>query len=39
MHKALELHNGKHSWYNRRVYKEMKNIQTYENLRNRVKNI
>ena len=39
MDKALELHNGKHAWYNRRVYKEMKNIQTYENLRNRVKNI
>ena len=39
MDKALELHNGKHAWYNRRVYREMKNIQTYENLRNRVKNI
>ena len=39
MDKALELHNGKHAWYNRRVYKEMKNIQTYENIRNRVKNI
>lgn len=39
MDKALELHNGKHAWYNRRVYKEMKNIQTYEDLRNRIKNI
>ena len=39
MDKALELHNGKHAWYNRRVYREMKNIQTYEDLRNRIKNI
>ena len=37
--KALELHNGKHAWYNRRVYKEMKNIQQYEEMRNKVKNI
>ena len=39
MDKALELHNGKHAWYNRRVYKEMKNIQQYEEMRNKVKNI
>lgn len=39
MDKALELHNGKHAWYNRRVYNEMKNIQQYEEMRNKVKNI
>jgi len=39
MDKALELHNGKHAWYNRRVYNEMKNIQRYEDLRNRIKNM
>ena len=39
MDKALELHNGKHTWYNRRVYNEMKNIQQYEEMRNKVKNI
>lgn len=39
MDKALELHNGKHAWYNRRVYNEMKNIQMYEEMRNKVKNI
>lgn len=37
--KALELHNGKHAWYNKRVYKEMKFIQQYEEMRNKVKNI
>ena len=39
MDKALELHNGKHAWYNRRVYKEMTNIRLYEEMRNKVKNI
>ena len=39
MDKALELHNGKHAWYNRRVYKEMKAIRQYEDMRNKVKSI
>jgi hypothetical protein len=39
MDKALELHNGKHAWYNRRVYKEMKNIRQYEEMRNKIKSI
>lgn len=39
MDKALELHNGKHTWYNRRVYKEMKAIRQYEDMRNKVKSI
>lgn len=39
MDKALELHNGKHTWYNRRVYKEMKNIRQYEEMRNKIKSI
>ena len=39
MDKALELHNGKHVWYNKRVYREMKNIKMYENMRNKIKNI
>ena len=39
MDKALELHNGKHAWYNRRVYKEMKNICQYEEMRNKIKSI
>src|SRR5574344_1503349 len=30
MDKALELHNGKHDWYNKRVYQEMKRIRIYE---------
>lgn len=39
MDKALELHNGKHAWYNKRVYREMKNIRMYEDMRNKIKNI
>ena len=39
MDRALELHNGKHAWYNRRVYKEMTNIRLYEEMRNKIKNI
>lgn len=39
MDKALELHNGKHAWYNKRVYREMRNIRMYEDMRNKIKNI
>jgi hypothetical protein len=39
MDRALELHNGKHTWYNKRVYREMKNIRRYEDMRNKIKNI
>lgn len=39
MKKALELHNGKHEWYNRRVFSTMEELQKYENMRNKIKNI
>ena len=39
MDRALELHNGKHDWYNKRVYQEMKNIRIYEDMRSKIKNI
>lgn len=39
MDKALELHNGNHDWYKRRVYNEMKRIRQYENMRNKLKSI
>lgn len=39
MDRALELHNGKHAWYNKRVYREMRNIRRYEDMRNKIKNI
>lgn len=39
MNKALELHNGKHEWYNKRVYKEMSRIKKYEEMRSKVKNM
>ena len=39
MDKALELHNGKHTWYNKRVYQEMRNIRMYEDMRSKIKNI
>lgn len=39
MDKALRLHNGNHKWYHRRVYNEMSNIQKYEEMRQKVKNI
>lgn len=39
MDKALELHNGKHAWYNKRVYQEMRNIRMYEDMRSKIKNI
>ena len=39
MDKALELHNGKHTWYNKRVYREMRNIRIYEGMRSKIKNI
>lgn len=39
MDKALELHNGNHDWYKRRVYNEMNRIRQYENMRNKVKSI
>lgn len=38
MDKALVLHNGNHKWYHKRVYKEMKNIEKYEEMRKKVKN-
>ena len=38
MDKALVLHNGDHKWYKRRVYKEMANIEKYEEMRQRVRN-
>jgi hypothetical protein len=39
MDKALELHNGDHKWYRKRVYNEMANIELYEEMREKVKNI
>jgi len=39
MKKALELHNGKHEWYNRRVFKAMDQIKLYEDMRSKIKNI
>jgi hypothetical protein len=39
MDKALELHNGDHKWYRKRVYNEMANIERYEEMREMVKNI
>lgn len=38
MDRALEIHNGKHKWYSKRVYKEMDNIVRYESMRKRLKN-
>lgn len=37
MEKALIIHNGDHKWYHKRVYKEMKNIERYEEMRKMVK--
>lgn len=37
MDTALELHNGNHKWYKKRVYKEMENIRRYEQVRNQLK--
>jgi len=39
MDKALRLHNGNNKWYHRRVYNEMSNIQKYEEMRQKVKNV
>ena len=39
MEKALDLHNGKHVWYHKRVYKAMDQIRIYEEMRSKVKNI
>lgn len=39
MDRALELHNGNHDWYKRRVYNEMNRIRQYENMRNKLKSI
>lgn len=39
MDKALELHNGKHDWYKRRVYNEMGRIRQYEKMRMKLKSI
>lgn len=37
MDKALQLHNGNHNWYKRRVYNEMANIERYEQMRQMLK--
>ena len=37
MDKALILHNGNHKWYKKRVYKEMADIERYEEMRQMVK--
>ena len=37
MDKALVLHNGNHKWYKKRVYKEMANIERYEEMRQMVR--
>lgn len=37
--RALELHNGNHSWYRTRVYNEMKRIYNYETLRKKLQEI
>lgn len=37
MDRALELHNGNHGWYKRRVYKELKEIRRYEEMRKMLK--
>ena len=37
MDKALVLHNGNHKWYKKRVYKEMADIERYEEMRQMVK--
>ena len=39
MDKALTIHNGNHKWYHKRVYKEMENIEKYEEMRKKVKNM
>lgn len=39
MVKALELHNGKHTWYNKRVFKAMDQIRLYEEMRSKLKSI
>lgn len=39
MRKALELHNGKHEWYNRRVFREMENFRKYEEMRDKIKGL
>lgn len=38
LEKALNLHNGEHTWYHNRVYKEMDRIIKYEKIRNLLKN-
>lgn len=37
--RALEIHNGDHSWYKKRVYNEMKRISNYESLRKKLQEI
>lgn len=37
MDTALELHNGNHKWYKRRVYNAMEDIARYEEMRQMVK--
>ena len=37
MDTALELHNGNHKWYKRRVYNAMEDIERYEEMRQMVK--
>lgn len=37
MDRALELHNGRHEWYNRMVYRAMEEILLYEEMRTMVR--
>jgi hypothetical protein len=37
--RALEIHNGDHSWYKKRVYNEMERISNYESLRKKLQEI
>lgn len=39
MVRALELHNGKHKWYNKRVFNAMNQIKLYEEMRSKIKSI
>ena len=39
MDEALRLHNGDHTWYKKRVYKEMNAIEKYEEMREMVKSV
>ena len=39
MERALDIHNGKSSYYHKKVYKTMDQIRLYEDMRSKVKNI